>query len=561
MSRLLSIAASLAIVVGATAMMAQSRDRAAASEGFGRLVIRAVGVDGQPLDRVTVTAAMAVTVLGIGRPFGPFVTASDGLIEADVPAGRYVLTVRRPGWIDVNDLRVMVVPGQQTSLIVPLVRGGVISGRVIDEFGEGLAAVNVAARTADPSVATTFGAARTTQDGRYRLFVAPGDYSVQADFGGRNSTPLRRRLPDGTNEAVEYLTAYYGGDYRQSTAATVHVDAGSEASGAEIVLRPVPVAPIVASAAYSGSISGTSATLIGRGDLLGLVRSAGGGGRADLRFEAMPAGRYRLVIEATVANDTSAGKGNASRAWGEVLIDHDGRSPWTGSVAVSNGPAVRARIGLDGDKTLATARPSATLTALPNEDDGWVRTFGITSMPNAATALDTSSVPPGRYVAGLTIRPSDLSRPDLISGSSTNSSDWALMSITMNGRDLLEEPVVLQPGMPPGEIVYTLTDRVFELGGTIEPPSATTWDQVVAVPQNRPYAAYQGLVFAVTPESDGRFVLKGLPAGSYLVALVTSSRAQVLLSRRWGATLDERRDRATRVTVGDTSRANVRIAR
>ena len=166
--------------------------------------------DDTPLARARV---MAVSP---GLPARVAITGADGTYAiADLPAGAYSITATRTGFAPftygqgrtVTGTAVNVTNGQQLpSIDLPLVVGGVIVGRILDEDGGPFAGATVEALVnrfqggsdALFSVAT----AQTDDRGEFRLFgLAPGSYYVSA------ADPAFASV--STPKGVQHYTATY----------------------------------------------------------------------------------------------------------------------------------------------------------------------------------------------------------------------------------------------------------------------------------------------------------------------------------------------------------------
>jgi Carboxypeptidase regulatory-like domain len=97
---------------------------------------------------------------------------------------------------------------------------------------------------------------------------------------------------------------------------------------------------------------------------------------------------------------------------------------------------------------------------------------------------------------------------------------WWLKSLSLGGRELLDSPLDLKQGA--NDVVVTFSDRATELKGTIagtpdHPPSdyvviAFGVDKAVWFLNSRRVAG-------VRPDAEGRYSIRNLPPGDYLVAV------------------------------------------
>jgi hypothetical protein len=133
---------------------------------------------------------------------------------------------------------------------------------------------------------------------------------------------------------------------------------------------------------------------------------------------------------------------------------------------------------------------------------------------------------------------------------------WIVKSITIGGRNVLDVPIDFKDGENIRDVVITVTDNAAELSG------------VVLDANGAPAIGASVLVFAEDrrqlprrarwekPDLQGRFVITGLPAGSYLVALAAD-----VDDTRWSTPeyLDAFRAQATRVTLADAEKKSIAL--
>jgi hypothetical protein len=101
---------------------------------------------------------------------------------------------------------------------------------------------------------------------------------------------------------------------------------------------------------------------------------------------------------------------------------------------------------------------------------------------------------------------------------------WMLKAATLRGRDVLDEPIDLVAGDEIDGVRLTVTDQISEVSGRIldagDRPIRDRWVVIFAA-DKRYWWPGSRRVRAVRPNPDGRYVARGLPAGTYLVALVS----------------------------------------
>jgi hypothetical protein len=134
-----------------------------------------------------------------------------------------------------------------------------------------------------------------------------------------------------------------------------------------------------------------------------------------------------------------------------------------------------------------------------------------------------------------------------------------LQSATVGGQDASVVPVALQHDVT--GVVLAFTDRPPELSGNValvtDEPGAVT---VVVFPTDESawvgYGSESRRLVSVKIDASGRFLIRGLPAGEYLVAAIPDRLAS---DWRHPATLSSLVATASRVRVRDGERAVVSL--
>jgi hypothetical protein len=140
--------------------------------------------------------------------------------------------------------------------------------------------------------------------------------------------------------------------------------------------------------------------------------------------------------------------------------------------------------------------------------------------------------------------------------------EWILKSAVANGRDTLDAPLIVTAGE---QIEWTLTysDRAASIAGTIQDTGsrpATEYFIVVFPVDERLWTPGSWRVRSTRPSTDGAYTVHGLPAGEYLVAVLTDLQAEDLHST---SILRALAPMAVRVAVSDgqAARQDLRIGR
>jgi hypothetical protein len=211
-----------------------------------------VEADGRPVTDATIVALPvnlndlegAVTSL-----FTPTIVEADGSFEVTgLRPGAYRLSANSPGYVSDPESKEFYRPGD--SVILSLVKGGVITGRVTNYYGDAVVgavvrAIKVREKDEKPARATSYitsqisgsisellGPFTTDDRGIYRIFgLAPGYYQVSA--GGRGSLGFSLTV----GNAFESDAPTYYPSSTIDTAVDVLVLAGQEANSIDIRYR------------------------------------------------------------------------------------------------------------------------------------------------------------------------------------------------------------------------------------------------------------------------------------------------------------------------------------
>jgi hypothetical protein len=266
----------------------------------------------------------------------------------------------------------------------------------------------------------------------------------------------------------------------------------------------------------------------------------------------IPPGRYVLVARATVAQPGAPLRRTSTIAGAEPMLHSSQEVVVDGSdldltLALAPGPAVSGRVEFGAATPSAAATsaveislrplrrgPSLSVAPARVDADGQVRWIGLA---------------PERYTLGHSA-PASFGR-------------WHLRSAITNGRDVLDTTLDLTAGADVTDLVLTFTDRPSELTGTLQTPSGTPATEcfiIVFAADRAFWTPTSRRVVQVRPGTDGRFVIRNLPAGEYRLAALTDVEPG---EWRTPTFLETLLPAAVPVTVGDgaTTRQDLRILR
>ncbi len=540
---------------------------------------------GLPVSNVRVTLSGIADALGPQRANVPpgvtpgrslsrtTATDDDGrfVFEA-VPSGEFSMMAMRGGFLamaygakrpDRPGTPIRVDGSQRIDVDIAMMRGGAIAGVIVDARGEPLAQAQVRALrvSMDSGVRRVqqVGGAVTDDRGAYRMYnLVPGEYLLTATPAANDITAAERARADGAafDEALDrarrgtgplppavqvtapvsrppmqppgFVATYYPGTPAVSSATTLTVEPDSERLGVDFSVAWVRASHV------AGTVTGmpeTSVRVIRDGGVTrewrmnvqvvaypedpasepGNTFGSSVGPSGEFMLYNLPPGRYSLVAQTRIVVVQASSSEPSTMVpqtvpdvpvlWGRTTVDVDGQSIPQVAIALQPARTISGRVEYD---IASGARPQVRVTVRrpPTEPPGL---GGQT--PLAAVEPDgrftITNVVPGRYLLGATL---------------------FVKSAIVNGQDSLDVPFEVPADGDITNAVVTVTDRVSELSGTVVWPAAASASgyTVVIAPVDRQYwTAGSRRIQSVRPSSAGRYVFRGLPAGSYLLAAVT----------------------------------------
>ena len=484
-------------------------------KGTAVLKGQVLAASGGPVRRVQVRAMSMES-----RGGGVTSTDADGRYEIkDLPAGRYNLTATKSGFVqsDYGQRRpgepgtpIDLGDGQTADKVnFVLARGGVISGRILDDGGEPVSGTMVAAvryqfvaGTRRLVPARGEGSTRSTDDqGAFRLFgLPPGDYYVSAN--NRNNMMV---MPGVTNtESEGFAPTYYPGTPNIAEATRLTVRANQETSGASFALIVARMAKVRGRALNSRGEPVASAMLMLMPDEP-MVMSMGFNnamvaGDGSFEFANVPPGRYNLQVR-------PGGMPNANSEFATV------------KVTVGND---------DIDNLIVTTSVGATARGVVLTDDGSVPTFradqvSIFASPAEPGAMMTS---PGqnRINDDFTFELTSLSERRLIRANIGPTLGWYLKAVLLDGQDVTDSGVEFTPGRSYDGLQIIFSKKTTDLSGLVsDDRNKPVLDATVVIfPANKELWTYASrYIRSMRPDTNGRYSIKMLPPlDDYLVIAV-----------------------------------------
>jgi hypothetical protein len=506
---------------------AAQRDVAAPVD-TGVIAGKVVAADtGRPVKRAR------VIVTGAGRPRAA-TTDDQGRFRVTVlPPGTYSITATKTGFVDGafgqrRALRTgtpveLAEAQQRADVDMKLSRGGVITGRVLDEDGEPLSRAMVTVLRQQyvrgEKQLTPAGTDQSDDRGQFRLFgLPPGDYFVSAAAGGVEQ--ILRQLAGAGRGGVEqvpessgYAATYYPGVIAAGDATRVKLAASQELSGIDFQLQIVPLATV------KGVVVGGAAMVMLVPEEGGALGGRGGGGRGGVLGAALLGGGLR----SSTRQDGTFSIANVTPGKYTIIARADGGTNGGGPRIASQALVVAGEevnvvltpapgVVLSGSVTIESAgTPSPTSLA----------GFRVNPVPLGSSAAMPRMVRPAQAnVSG------QFSVPDVTAGlyviRATGPRGWTMKSVSIDGREVTDQPLDVKSENVSG-INVVFTDRISGLSGTVRDGrgNAVSDLTVILFPSDENLWLPQSRrILTARADAAGVYTLTAVPDGDYLVAAV-----------------------------------------
>jgi carboxypeptidase family protein len=516
----------------------------------GRVV---AGDTGLPLRR----ARVMLNSMGAGEP-RVTLSDADGAFAFDaLPTGRYQLRGSKARYVDGTlGARRSGGPGRpfeladgQTldSVVLTLAAAGVITGRVLDDFGDivpGVTVMPMRYRTINGErQMMPMGRPHATDDtGTFRLYgLPPGTYYVSA-----RAEEMNRMGPALTDASVTgFAHTFYPSTPVAAEAQPIEVVAGAEvvADVSLVAARLTSVSGVVVDPAGTRATGGYVMTMNGgrsRGMMFG---GSGGGGQikpdGTFTVSGLAPGEYFLRAQPSFSPIPMFDEATTNRR--ERVA--------TASVTVTGEPIVGLRLAVVDPIRIPVNPIFEDASAARPE-----RVFVSASSQNAMGGGGAAIRDDGRLSLELV--------PGTYRLSASAATPWHVKRIVYRGQEVEAEEVDLTAA-PGGRIDVVFTTRSSTVDGGVTDGSGkpVTEYTVVIFPQDAEVArrgSYQRMRMA-RPDQQGRFRAEHLPPGDYLAAAVVELDMEggfdpeILDGLRQGA-------KSFRLREGDTATLSLTLA-
>jgi protocatechuate 3,4-dioxygenase beta subunit len=520
----------------------QSQEKTGTARLSGRVT---AGDTGKPVRRAL------VQLTSPDNPQGRSIsTDPDGRWELKtLPAGSYRIRVQKGGYValfygqqrpfaqgkvvDVSDGQVV------DKLDVSLPRAGVISGVVLDEFGEPVTAARVTAMrygyaNGQRRLVGTGSSDSTDDIGQYRLYgLTPGEYVISATMG-----PMI--ILNASEDRMGYATTYYPGTPTAAEAQRVRVAEGQEIQQITFNMATSRVAVI------SGTASNAAGRPINRGYIT-LVSFNESGAQMGLgsqlkpdgsfSFSSVSPGEYRVSVQYTPDSDGNGspiGPVGLSTEYASVPITVNGRDVTGLSLVTTTGGSARGKLTFEGGLPASISPASIMVGATP-------MSMALSTMMGGGSARVRDDWT--FEVLGLFDR-----RRFRIN---TPPPGWYLKSVTQDGNDVTDTGIDFAQGQKVSNVEIVLTQRAAGFAGMVQDARDKPVNEYVVVAFSSDSSRWGYMtryVRSARPNQEGRFSITGLPADEYfIVALDYVESGEETDPEQ----LEKWKSLATRVTLSD----------
>ncbi len=535
--------------------------------GTGRIRGRVISAEtGAPIRR----AQVRLSANDVGAKAA--MTDSQGRYEfADLPEGRFTITASKSGYVSVQygqirpseSGRPIELADKQVidkaDILMP--RGSVISGRIVDEFGDAVTDAMVTAlrqswvngrRRLVPSGRI----AQTNDLGQFRLYgLPPGDYYVGATLRNPEGIMVEMIPGNAVSGSVSaapssgYASTYFPGTVTPSDAQKISVSLGQEVQGTDFALlavRFVRISGVVLNT-EGKPVEGTMVTVAApRGAEGAFALMPGSTARTNkdgaFTLNNVAPGDYTLQVRSMTVRTMPVGDSMSFT----TRVEETGGAEFA-SVPVSVG-------GEDLSNVVITTTRGASATGRVTFEGN--RPPSATSVRIIPAAADVDSIgPPG--LGGTTTKADGTFELKGLSGArllrvAGLPPGWGVKSVEVNGSDVTDSGIDFKGTETFSGIEIVVAAPASVISGLVTQSDGAAVKDYTAIvfaedPQKWTLPSTRW-VSGVRPDQEGRFRIQAMPPGNYY-AIAVEYAAQ----GEWGdpELLDRLKSKATRFVLGE----------
>ena len=419
-----------------------------------------------------------------------------------------------------------------------LPRGGIIAGRIVDEFGEPTSDVQVMAmryqyiqgrRQLSPAGRP----AMTNDIGEYRVFaLPPGQYFVSATLRGMNP------LDVASDDRSGYAPTYYPNGANIAEAQRVTIGVGQTQNDINFALSPTRLARLTGSAADSEGKPLAGAFVV-------MISTTGAMALATTGAQVRPDGSF------TVANVSP----------GDYTVRAISN---TGGLLSGANELVEARVtvageDIDGVRLTGVKGSTATGRVFLTQAGGAGGTGGTAMNLSSLQLMATSSTPAllnqpstARIAEDGTFEMKVQPGNQLIRMNPIGAfANIRVKSVRLNGADVTDSGIDFRPNEDLSGLEVELTSQVSDLSGFVSNSrgeNVKDYSVVVFSRDRERWGFASRFLGGGRPDQDGKYRVRNLPAGNYYAIALDYVEQGAGTDPEF---LDRVKDRATEFSLGD----------
>ena len=466
-------------------------------------------------------------------------TDAEGRYEfKELLAGRYTVTASKGSYVTLSYGQTRPLePGkpleifdkqtvEKVDLMLP--RGGVITGRVVDEFGDPVSDVMVSVQRYQfmQGRRRLMPAGRngmTNDVGEFRLFaIPPGQYYLSATL--RNMMGFGAESDDRSG----YSPTYFPGTPNVAEAQRVTIRVGQILSDINMALVPTRTAKISGTAVDSqGRPMSGMVMAVPKGEFMGMF-----GPPAQIR----PDGSFSIGgLSPNTYTVQVMGPSGPDNEYASAEVTVSGDDVTAVQLVATKPILVSGRVIVDPAAASSLRPSSVRLMAQPAVMDGMM----INMLPPSTVSDDFGfevKTRPGKMRLAF-------GGPPL--------PGWSIRAVRYHGEDVTDGGIDFRPGENVSDVEVELTNRMSDVSGLVTNGrgDAVKDYTVIAFAQDRDrWTIANRYVRNARPDQDGRFKLTGLPPGDYFVVALDSVDGTEWMDPEF---LDSIKTKASSFSLGD----------